>query len=209
MHPDSCRVGARRPMRRSRSSDAFSGFALSRTTTRTVSFYESDCQGRTSPGLIAGYSPPPWQSAFPSLPPRLSRGACGSANQSSFAYVTSAGAPDPSGTIKALCSHGGEPRFYLRLGCSGRPDAFSGPARGPGVRRVPRHDCGRANDTDETSPRTHVPDPWSCGQRSRGPTPPPHGSGAILRPAASVLPRRTLLLSSRCGASARRASGPG
>ena len=103
------------------------------------SFYESDCQGRSPPLLIARFLP--LQSAPLHSPPRARlRGARGPSEQSSSACVTSSvGSGSDVGIRQALGSHGCEPRFYLRLGCfQSRPDASSGSARGPGVRRVPR-----------------------------------------------------------------------
>jgi hypothetical protein len=62
-----------------------------------------------------------------------------------------------------------------------RPDAYSGPAGGPGVRRVPRHDGGRADDLEETSSRTRgCPDP--CGASAAGDL--THAAGLYLVPGA-------------------------
>jgi hypothetical protein len=56
----------------------------------------------------------------------------------------------------------------LATGPRGRPDASSGLARGPTVRRVPRPDWGRADDRLETAPRTIA---RGIGVAAEGPSP--------------------------------------
>src|SRR3954471_21203010 len=75
---------------------------------RLVSFYESDCQGRPPPSLIARFLQL-WQSAPPRSPPRARlRGAPGPAGQSSSAFVTSSlGSGSDVGIRQALGPHKG------------------------------------------------------------------------------------------------------
>ena len=138
-------------------------------------FYESGCQGRTPPALIAVVFGP-WQPA-PLLAWARPFGLPGFAGQSSSSASFSSGSG--TGSIGTWASERvalGEPWFYLRLDLWGRPDASSGSAGGPMVRRVPRRTCGRANASLETAPRT-----WGPGLRSRWrgqrPLPRPRGSG--------------------------------
>jgi hypothetical protein len=52
----------------------------------------------------------------------------------------------------------------------GRPDASSGSARGPGVRRVPRRPAGRANGPVETHPRVPTSRILEARRRGLGPS---------------------------------------
>jgi hypothetical protein len=78
-----------------------------------VSFYESDCQGR---------SPPLAVSSFAISPTSLATARETSGRKGSFGAVfLRIGHPQPGlrsdvGIRQALGSHGCEPRFYLRLG---------------------------------------------------------------------------------------------
>ena len=138
-------------------------------------FYESDCQGQTPASLIAGrlFSR---QSAPTPEGTRLC-GASGFAGPSASASFTSIRLPIQRGRIASArvrsrdANHGS-----IRDSARSRPDASSGSARGPRVRRVPRLDCSPGERIARDCPPHRRPGSWSRGERT-SPPPPPRGTG--------------------------------
>jgi hypothetical protein len=180
-------------------------YLLARASRIPSLFYERDCQGRTLPSLIAYAAYPPWQSAPDGWECETSR-FLGWAGQSSSASSSSLCSGSTVGRMQACGSRLGEPWFYLRLGRWGRPDAFSGSAGGPMVRRVPRRDCWPGERL-----RTRLPPaPWSRISEPRARRT-PHTPGPLIRDASALASSasldRSVLLSSKVVGSVRRAYG--
>ena len=139
--------------------------------TLPVPFYESDCQGQTSPFLMT-QSFFSGQSALTSSPNSRSCAASIGVGQSSFSSLPCRLERLDGSELdeyQAFAVARREPRFYLRLGYGSRPDAFSGSARGPRVRRVPRHDCWPGETQGTRLP--HAPASRILEPPARGTTP--------------------------------------
>jgi len=170
---------------------------------RRDSFYESDCQGWTSGPLIAGRHYP--EQSAPTVELRRSCDASVVPGQSfASASVTSLRLPIRPGRVASARVAPGEPRS-IGDSARSRPDAYSGSARGPAVRRVPRLTAGRANESLETAPRTLVPDPGACGEVT---TPHRRIEDPVTALASSVASDRSAPLSSTAVARSPPASGP-
>ena len=121
------------------------------------SFYESDGQGRTSFSLIAPAFRP-WQSARVFCLPRVIFRGTGWCRAVFFGIVPSLCSSGDL-TCDKRCGRAGRTMVLSETRSRDRPNAYSGSAGGPMVRRVPRLDCGAGRtdakaETPERSART-------------------------------------------------------
>ena len=144
-------------------------------------FYESECQGRT-PCALSRWRVSPGHSA-PNFPgcARLDWPIAMAASSMTSFVATSCSLcllPVPLWTIaSAGGSPESEPWFYLRLSGYRRPDAFSGPAGGPVVRRESQPTRAGRNAQEETASRFPVPVSGSAHEESWTPVDSPETRG--------------------------------
>ncbi len=161
-------------------------------------FYESDCQGETSSPLIAWRSSP--EQSAPSAEGTRPAGASGSAWQSSSASCSSRSVRIRPGRMPALRSRARARRTMVLSETRpvGRPDASSGSARGPRVRRVPRQTAPGERIARDCPPHPR-PGSWNRRQGVR-PSPSPRRSERASALASSASSDQSVLLSSRAAA---------